>query len=82
MNRKGILNSITAFNNDLYHRLSLISAINLIAAAVKADLMIKQKAGWILLQYVLKDSLLAVTALIAGWRTPLGRPDVTGHGSR
>ena len=43
--------------------------------------MIKRKAGWILLKYVLKDSLLAGT-LIAGWSTPPGRPDVTGHGEQ
>lgn len=56
--------------------------MNLIDGAAKADLIIKWKAGWILLKYVLKDSLLASTALITGWSALPGHPDVTGHGSR
>lgn len=56
--------------------------MNLIDGSVKAHLMIKQKTGWILLKYVLKDSLLPLTALITGWSTQLGHPHLTGHGAR
>lgn len=50
----------------------LIWGINLIDGTVKADLMIKLEAGWILLKYALKDSLLALTSLLAAahsWAT-------------